>query len=281
MLGFGLNVTAFTITDYFARSMDRAALGYSVGPRELGYYQNAFTVYDNCITVCSLHNVATASLSKLREDIPALKRAWANALSTLVWFAAPAFAVLAVVGQDLVVVLLGAKWVAAGSLLVVFALRGPAHVVERTHSWLHVACGTPHRWRHWGLLNVAAMIVALACGLPFGTFGIATAYAVATTLLCIPAVAYSGAPIGIRATDVLRAVGPQVVAAFAAAALAMLARHALLQDAPALLRLVILGVLCSGAYLAIVTLVFRVTKPLRLALSLLRNRGRGAAGPPT
>ena len=83
-----------------AKSMDRVALGHNFGPRELGFYQNALNVYENAINVSAnaLHNVATPTLSKLRDDLDALKRAWSTALSSLVFFAAPAFAVLAVVG---------------------------------------------------------------------------------------------------------------------------------------------------------------------------------------
>ena len=177
-----------------------------------------------------------------------MRRAWSTALATLIWFAAPAFALLAVVGQDLVVGLLGAKWLAAGSILVFLALRGPAHVVERTLGWLHVVSGRPERWRHWGMLNCAVMVAALFCGLPFGAIGVAAAYAIATYLLFIPAVAYSGSSFGIRARDVMAAVGPQVLSALAATAAAL------------------------------VVLVFRVTKPMAVALSLLRKRREGAAG---
>jgi polysaccharide transporter, PST family len=280
MVGFGLNVTGFTVTDYVARSIDRVALGYTVGPRELGYYQNAFTVYDNCINVCGLHNVATAALSKLREDEPALRRAWSTALATLTFFAAPAFAILAVIGQDLVVTLLGAKWLAAGSILVILALRGPAHVVERSLGWLHVVSGKPERWRHWGVLNCAVMVATLFIGLPFGVMGVAAAYAAVTYLLFIPAVAYSGKPLGVRARDVVAAVGPQVVAALGAAAASLAVGHLFLRGATPLPRMLILGALCGILYLAVITLVFRVTKPLELALSLVRKRRHDEGAPP-
>lgn len=273
LLGFGLNVTGFTISDYIARSVDRIALGYKTGPRELGYYQNAYTVYDNGINVCSpLHNVATAALSKLRDDIGGLRRAWENALSTLTYFLAPAFALVAVVGQDLVVLLLGDKWKGAGVILSVLALRGPAHVVERTLGWLHVTAGRPERWRRWGLLNCALTIVALLCGLPYGAIGVATAYVVYTWLTFVPAIAYAGHPLGISARDVVRVVGPQVGTALLIAGLGFALGHTLLQDLHHLTRLVLLGVVCGVVYIGVMTLVFRKTKPLTVALSLVRAR---------
>ena len=67
--------------------------GTRYGPRELGFYQNALNVYDNAVNVSasSLHNVATATLSKLREDWDALRRAWSTALSSLAILCCPGF----------------------------------------------------------------------------------------------------------------------------------------------------------------------------------------------
>ena len=274
LLAFGLNITGFTIADYIAKSADRVALGYTAGPRDLGYYQNAFLVYDNALNICSvsLHNVATATLSRLRGDVAALQRAWSTALSSLIYFGAPAFAILAVVGQDLVVLLLGSNWTAAGTILSILALRGPAHVAERTLGWLHVSAGRPERWRHWGIINCVATLVALFIGLPFGALGVATAYTVLMYVMFVPAIVYAGQPLGIGIADVLRTVGPQVLTALATAGLGFLVARTLLADTAPLLRMLILGTLCCAFYLATMTLVFRMTKPLVVAASLVRKR---------
>jgi polysaccharide transporter, PST family len=276
LLKFGLNITGFIITDGIARSADRVALGYTVGPRELGYYQNALVVYDNALQICSpLHNVATATLTKLRGDRAALRHAWSTALSSLVYFAAPAAATLAVVGQDLVVLLLGSKWAAAGAILSVLALRGPANVVERTLGWLHVIAERPDRWRRWGVLTCVVTLVALLCGLPFGVIGVAAAYVASTYLLFVPAIAYAGKPLGIGAADAWKTVGPQVITALGTAGVGFLAGHTVLLHTSPLPRLVILGVSCCAVYLATMTLGFRMTKPLTVAASLVRTRVSG------
>jgi PST family polysaccharide transporter len=101
MLGFGLGVTGFTMTDYVARSADRMTLGYFYGAQPLGYFQNAFLLYDNLLSLFTqLHDVAVSSLSKLRNSVDQLKRSWAAALSSLTFFSALTFAGLAVTGQS-------------------------------------------------------------------------------------------------------------------------------------------------------------------------------------
>jgi PST family polysaccharide transporter len=274
MIRFGLNVTGFIIADTISRSMDRVALGHNFGARELGFYQNGLNVYENAANVSAapLHNVATATLSKLRDDVEALKRAWATALSSLAFFAAPAFAVLAVVGQDLVVVLLGPKWKTAGTILSVLALRGPGQVVATTHSWLHVAAGRPDRWRHWGVLSCGLTFIALLCGLSYGAIGVAAAYAILVYIIMVPAILYAGHPLGIRTKDVLRTVGPQVTCALATAAFGFALRQTLFDSASPLVRLLLLSLVCSAFYLAAIVGGFRMTKPLAVAASLLRRR---------
>ena len=48
LVGFGLGVTGFTMTDYLAKSADRIAIGFFYGAGPLGYFQNAFTIYSTC-----------------------------------------------------------------------------------------------------------------------------------------------------------------------------------------------------------------------------------------
>jgi PST family polysaccharide transporter len=278
MLRFGLNVTGFIVADTISRSMDRVALGHTYGPKVLGFYQNAFNVYDNAMNVSasSLHNVATATLSKLRDDMEVLRQAYATALSALSFFAAPAFAILAVVGQDLVVLLLGPKWTTAGTILSVLALRGPAQVVASSIGWLHVTAGRPDRWRHWGMFVCVLTFIALMCGLRYGAIGVATSYAILAYLVVIPAVLYAGHPLGIRIKDVLVAAGPQVVCALATAGFGFILRQTLFADVSMLARLIALCLLCGAFYLALIVLGFRVTKPIFIAASLLRRRASGS-----
>src|SRR5205814_2526597 len=125
-----------------------------------------------------LHAVATVGLTKLRDNLEQLRKSWATALASLAFFAVPAFGILAVTVPDVVVLLLGNKWVSAGPLLSIFALRGIAQVVERTLGWLHVAAGRADRWMRWGVVSSLTQVVALVCGLPFGLKGVAVAYAV-------------------------------------------------------------------------------------------------------
>lgn len=266
MFKFGINITAFTIIDYFGRGLDRVVLGYTQGAKPLGYYQNACLTYENPLAIVSipLHSVAVAALSKLRGDVDELKRSWENALSSLCFFAMPGFVVLAVIGPEVVVLLLGDKWVYAGTLLSIIALRGPAHVVERTQGWLHVAAGRSDRWMRWGIISCIVQLAALFIGLPFGVIGIATAHTISVYILFVPAIVYSGVPFGIGITHLLKAVGPQLTGSVIAAGVGFLLRIQYLSEVSALERMIVLTVACVSSYLLVTVGLFKLVKPLEV-----------------
>jgi PST family polysaccharide transporter len=270
MLKFGAHITAFATIDYIGRALDRVALGYTSGAQSLGHYQNASLAYENPLTIVNipLHSVAVASLSKLRDNLDELRKSWNTALSSLCFFAMPAFVMLAVTGPDVVVLVLGEKWFYAGTLLSVIALRGPANVVERTQGWLHVASGRSDRWTRWGIVSFCVQVIALLCGLPFGAMGIAAAFTVSMYILFVPAIVYSGAPFGIGTSHLFKAVGPQLIGSLCAAGVGFLLRFRFLADISMMDRVAILIFACAATYLLVTVGLFKVVNPLVVARSL-------------
>jgi PST family polysaccharide transporter len=273
ILKFGLNITGFTMAEYAARSGDRVVIGYRAGATIVGQYQNALLVYDNLagILVQPLHPVAVASLGKLRGDPAELRTAWAKALSTLAFYAMPAFGLLAVSSRDLIVIVLGAKWASAGVLLSVLALRGIPHSIERTAGWLHVTAGRTDRWMRWGIFAAAAQLVALMCGAPFGPMGVAVAYVVPMFALFVPALVYAGRPLGISRRDVINVLWRQLVGAMAAVGIGFLLRSTLLADTAPLTRTTLLIVTYVFSYSLVVVGMFGIRSPLSTARLLIRH----------
>jgi polysaccharide transporter, PST family len=273
MVKRGLDITGFTMTDFAGKSADRVAIGYSRGPQALGYYQNAMFIYDNLLDVLTapLHGVAVTSLSKVVGDRKELRRLWSKALVTLEFYAMPAFGILAVTSQDIVVLLLGAKWAVAGSLLSILALRGIPHSVERTLGWLHVAAGRTERWMRWGLAATGIQWIALFCGMPFGLYGVVTAYVISMFVIFIPAIAYAGRPVGIHARDVIQVSWRPLVGSLVAAAIGFALRDTALAQQSAFLRAAALATAYTTVYLAIVVGLFKLRTPVAALMVLARD----------
>ena len=273
MVKFGLNLSGFTVTDFIGRNSDRVVIGRGLGARVLGYYQNSFLIYENLldVLVVSVHQVAVSSLSKLQHDLAELRRAWGKALSTISFYTMPAFGLLAVVSADLIVLVLGPKWAPSGALLSVLALRGIPHSAERTLGWLHVASGRTDRWFRWGLLTTSIQLIAVLSAIPFGAFGIAWAQVLMMYTLFVPTLAYAGRPLGIGAREVIGVTRAPLISAVCAAGVGFLVRASLPAGMPSVERIPVLALTYLAVYLAIVVGAFRLTTPLQVGLSLLKD----------
>jgi polysaccharide transporter, PST family len=272
MLKFGLHWIGFSGADFAGKFADRIAIGHSSGPIDLGYYQKACLVYDNCLdlVITPLQSVAMVGLSKLRNNPEGLWNSWSKALSTVAFFAMPAFGILAVISRDIVVLVLGEKWTNASVLLSIFALRGIPHVVQRTCGWLHNAAGRADRFMRWGVISSFTQLLALFVGLPFGMTGVAWSFVLSTYLLFLPAIAYSGRPLGIGVGKVVAVVGPQTLGALAALAIGFVLRNTVFAHTAMLSRAILLMISYSVAYAVIVLGLFGVRTPLQVGRSVLR-----------
>jgi O-antigen/teichoic acid export membrane protein len=278
MVRFGLHVVGFSVTYSLAKAVDRIALGLFYRPDQVGYYQNAITLYENSIfsVLAQLHTVGSAALSKLQSNPAVLQEKYEAALSALAFFVMPLAAILSVTAEDLTVILLGEKWRAAGSLLSIIALRGIFQVVEGSQGWLHLSVGRADRWQNWGVVSLVVQVVAVLGGLPFGAKGVAMAVVMASLLIAVPSITYAGRPIGIGAAPVIRAVGPQLIGAISTAAGGWWLQTTILTDYSSFVRIFLSGGFCVCIYLAIVVGLFRLSEPIKVAGSivqdLLRNR---------
>jgi PST family polysaccharide transporter len=147
--------------------------------------------------------------------------------------------------------------------------------------WLHVTAGRSDRWMRWGLFATAFQVAGVLCGLPFGPFGIATAYVVTMFILFVPALAYAGRPLEIHARDVVGIIWRPLLASLAAAAVAFSLRWTVLPEMHPVWRAAILGTAYLAAYLVLVLGVLNVRAPVLATQTLVRGyfRTRAAQAP--
>jgi PST family polysaccharide transporter len=270
MIRFGLNVVAFSVIYTVARAIDRIALGLFYRTEDVGYYQNATTLYENSIrsTFGQLHTVGSAALSKLQSNPAALRQKYEAALSAVAFFMMPASAILSVTGQDLTVILLGEKWRDAGVLLSILALRGIFQSIELSQGWLHLSIGQAHRWRNWAIVTMIVQLLTILGGLPFGAAGIAVAVVITSVFLAVPSISYAGHPIGIGGAVVIRAAGRQLIGAISAAAAGWWLQTFALSHSSSIARIILSAAFCAGIYLFIVVGLFRLTEPVKVATKI-------------
>lgn len=145
LVSFGAQYTGGRFCSFVYRSADYAVVGRLLGPIALGYYSLAFMLIslpvEKIVGTCNV--VAFPIFCRLADDRERI-RDWYLRLGILFGFlAAPALVGLALVADDAILVVLGAKWGPAVLPLRIMSLAGIMMVLGNTIEILFNAVGRP------------------------------------------------------------------------------------------------------------------------------------------
>jgi len=222
VIRFGGTLTLNGVIVYTAYNLEKVLLGRSWGADALGIYGRGYQLAN--IPVEGLNSavgqVAMSALSRIKEDPDRLRSYFLKGYSLVVSITVPITISCALFANDLVLVLLGPRWLEVSPVfrllaptILVFAMINPTF-------WLLVPLGLVGRSLKIALVLAPLVIVGYVLGLPYGPVGVALGYSVVMMLWVVPHLAWCvhGTPISLM--DILRAVSRPLVAGAVSAALA-------------------------------------------------------------
>jgi O-antigen/teichoic acid export membrane protein len=138
--------------------------GAVLGPTSLGFYSRAYTfaTYPRRVLAYPVNNVTSGTLAELKDDRPALSRAFVRTNALLVRTGFLAAGLLFLIAPEFVTILLGDKWapmITPFRLLLVYALLDP---VRATMSGLFVAAGHPEQLVRSRTAQLLVLLAGLA-----------------------------------------------------------------------------------------------------------------------
>jgi PST family polysaccharide transporter len=167
-----------------------------------------------------LATVAIPTLSRLQGEPQRYRTFYLKALSVLAYLTIPGAVFMIVMHRELILLVLGEKWVDAAPIFLVLGFNALLQPVLNTNGWLHVSLGRTDRMFRWGLVASAAIVASFFMGLPYGPMGVAVAYTAVSLALSPFALWYASRPSPVRMPDIVRAIAPGTLcAAIVAAAL--------------------------------------------------------------
>jgi len=132
LYSFGGRVSIISFFEFIGSNLDTLAIGHLIGAAPLGIYNRAFMLVNlpaqNLTT--SFSRVLFPSFSRVQEDLEKLKKAY---LTTIMIFASILFPTclgIAVASREIVLLVLGEKWVAAIPVLQILAIATPFNLVS-------------------------------------------------------------------------------------------------------------------------------------------------------
>jgi PST family polysaccharide transporter len=188
MLGFGLNLTGFSIVNYFSRNADNLLIGKIFGPQTLGIYSKAYSLL--LLPLRQINNpiasVAIPALSRLTGTPELYKRYYLGILEKITIITMPGIAIMIVTSDWLIILLLGPQWIEASRIFAVLGLVGLVQPIANTTSWLFISQDRTKEQFKWGIISSILTIISFLAGLPWGAFGIAASYSVSGLIIRTP-----------------------------------------------------------------------------------------------
>ncbi len=285
---FATHITGRYVFNYFARNSDNLLVGWRFGSNALGFYKKAYDLFALSASqlVASTSNVAVSALSRVRDDREKYLRYLLGAIGVVAFIGMGLAGDLTLIGRDLIRVLLGPRWGAAGTIFTYFAPGIGVMMVYYIHGWIHVSIGRADRWLLWGIFEWVVTFSLFLAGLPWGPEGIAVAWCVSYWLLTLPAMAYAGKPINFGAGDVIAACWSYALASLLAAltAFAIMSRLRGLQNLQgaggAAVRIAVVTAIFGTLYLIAIVVFHRGIDPLRNMAKLTREFRARPGGKP-
>jgi O-antigen/teichoic acid export membrane protein len=257
LVQFGSTLTLNGLVLYVAFNLDKVLLGRFWGPEAIGIYGRAYQLSriptDNLNS--AIGDVAFSALSRIQDDPPRLRRYFLQGYSLVVAMTLPVAIGCAVFSDDVIGVLLGPKWKAAG---VIFRLLSPTilmFAILNPLGWLLNALGLVGRGLKISMVLAPLMMVGYLLGLSHGPKGVALAYSALMLLWGLPGIAWAVHGTVISFRDVGSAVVRPLLSAAAAAAVALGARTVYGHTLSVLLRLILEGSVLVASYFTLLLFV--------------------------
>jgi len=259
MLRFGWTVTLNALVVYVAYNAEKVLLGRYWGPQALGLYGRAYQLA-NLPTEqlnSSVSSVAFSALSRLQADKARIIRVFLKIYGVNLSVTIPITLAFALFAEEIIYVVLGAKWLEAATLLrllsptiIVFAMLNP-------FGWFLQATGRVSRSLRMAFLIAPVVLLAIWIGLPYGPAGVAAAYSSAMMLLAAPLIVWAAFGTGITPAGYWQTTRPPLVSGAVASLVGMALKWSLVTQLTPIWSLVIALTTVLGIYTALLLLAFR------------------------
>jgi len=276
MVKFGGTVTLNSLVVYIAYNLEKVLLGRFWGAEIVGIYGRAYQLIniptDNLNS--SVGEVAFSVLARVQSD-PAKSRSYfLKGYSLVLALTVPITVACALLGPDLITVLLGPKWTAA---IPIFRLLAPTilmFAMMNPFAWLLFSLGWVKRSLRIALVIAPLTISAYLIGLPFGPKGVALAYSTAMTVWLVPHILWCIRGTNISFRDVLDVVKKPILSAIFGAFVAFLAVFQFGQALSPFFRLLIGCGVLFGVY---VLVLLYIMGQRSFYVDLIRGLGKRSA----
>jgi teichuronic acid exporter len=185
---YSSGVTVFTAINYWARNLDKALIGRSLGAAELGFYGRAYALM--LYPLEGITGVINPSLhplfSAMQGDPERMTRAYLKIARLVATLAFPTMCVLSALAPEIVHTVWGRQWEPSVPVFAILCFVGTIQPIGSTFGFVFLATNRTRLLAIVGAVNSAIMMGGIALGVRYGIRGVAIGYSLAYGLIFLP-----------------------------------------------------------------------------------------------
>lgn len=201
LISFGRNVAGFNVIVYLAANIDQILIGKLWGPAPVGIFRQAYNlVYTPVLQLANpINRVAVPALSILQGDAEKYRNCYKKILTTLSFITMPVILFWVVHSYDIVLIVLGEKWVASADILRILAISAYIKPASTTTGYVLITCGMSKKYFELGVASGVILLISVSIGVFWGALGVAYGHLGAAFVLLFVQLRYSfsGTPVSV------------------------------------------------------------------------------------
>jgi O-antigen/teichoic acid export membrane protein len=224
LVRFGGTLTLNSVVVYVAYNFEKVLLGRFWGADAIGLYGRAYQLVNMPIDNINsaIGGVAFSGLSRLQNDPTRFRNYFLKGYSIVLSLSIPVTFACGILARDVVLVVLGKKWIDAAILFQYLTPTMLVLAVTNPFGWVLFSLGMVGRSLKIGLALAPVIMFGYLIGLSRGPSGVALGYSAMMLIWVIPHIMWSIHGTVISKRDVLRTVSRPLFAAVVAAGITIM-----------------------------------------------------------
>ena len=185
LVGFSGHVFGARLLFYLNRNADNLLVGRYLGAAALGAYSVAYNLMLMPSSQISIpvQDVMVPAFARMQDDVRGLARTWLRTNRLVGALTVPALVGLVILAPDFVHVVLGHKWSSVTPVLQILCWVGLLQSLQGLNGSVLRARNRTSVLFRYSIVVTVASLTAFVVGLPWGIVGVATAYAISSTVV--------------------------------------------------------------------------------------------------
>jgi O-antigen/teichoic acid export membrane protein len=185
---YSLNLTGFSIFNYFARNADNLLIGKFLGAQDLGYYALAYRLAFYPLQVISsvLGRVMFPHYSQIQSDDDRFRNIYLQMSGAISFLIFPLMLILFALAQPVILTVYGSQWLPVVVLIKILIPIAIVQSLGTTVGLIYQSKGRTDWMFRWGIVSGTMITISFIIGLRWGISGVASAYLITALFLTYP-----------------------------------------------------------------------------------------------